>query len=144
MSAHIFIIEFDWLIFVFSSSSRSSAAQSNNTNSRQDSPQRPSAQSIQVLQYEAELLEERIETLEDDLTPDQIEQLRMKHKALKEQTDRVVKNLREGGKQGVEGRIISILFLLIDFILFLSRSYSRSSTITRTLHSRRRRLSSTK
>ena len=103
---------------LFFSSSRSSAAQSNN-NSRQNSPQRPTAQSIQVLQYEAESLEQQIETLEDHLTPDQIEQLRMKHKLLKEQTDRVVKNLREGGKQGVEGRITCIHFHLIDFILFL-------------------------
>jgi hypothetical protein len=89
------------------SSSRSSAAELNNK-SRSNSQQRPSAQSIQVLKHEAELLEEQIETLEDHFTADQLNQLRVKHKALKEQSDQIVENLRQGGKQALEGRIISI------------------------------------
>jgi hypothetical protein len=48
--------------------------------------------------------------LEDHLTTDQIDRLRVKHKGLKEQSDRIVENLRQGGKQALQGRIISFLF----------------------------------
>jgi hypothetical protein len=47
--------------------------------------------------------------LEEHLTPDQIEQLREKHKALKDQSDQIVQRLRQGGKQAVQGTVMAIM-----------------------------------
>ncbi len=48
----------------------------------------------------------------------------MKHKALKEQTNQIVENLRQGGKQAVQGRIIFYVFVF-DYFNFY-RTCSRS------------------
>lgn len=44
-----------------------------------------------------------IERLEEHLSEDQIEQLRTKHQTLKDQSERIIENLRLGGKQVLQG-----------------------------------------
>jgi len=60
MHAHIFLFIYGRICLIdFCFFSRSSAAESNN-NIRRNSPQQISAQSIEVLKYEAGLLEEQV------------------------------------------------------------------------------------
>jgi len=61
--------------------------------------------SIQILNYEASLLQQQIEQLQDRLTPEQLRQLQMKHRGIQEQSDRLVESLRIGGKQAVQEHI---------------------------------------
>ncbi|CAF4848316.1 unnamed protein product [Rotaria sp. Silwood1] len=86
-------------------SSRSNIIESNNDNHHRDSQQSVGYQSIQVLKYEADLLQEQIENLEDYLTKDQIDQLRVKHQTLLKQSDEIVANIRQGGKQAVQEHV---------------------------------------
>lgn len=79
--------------------------------------------------------------MEEHFSDDQIAPVRKKQQVLKEQCDQLVENLRQGGKQAIEGS-----FHLMNFpalLQFSCRTCSWSRTITRTLHSRRRRVSST-
>lgn len=59
--------------------------------------------SVRVLSYEASLLQQQIEQLQDRLTSEQLHQLKMKHRGIEEQSDRLVEYLRTGGKQAVQG-----------------------------------------
>jgi hypothetical protein len=79
--------------------------------------------------------------MEDHLSADQIAQLRKKHESFIEQRDQIVENLRQGGKEAVEGSFnLTSSSALLQYSF---RTYSWSGTITRTLHTRRRRISST-
>ncbi len=78
-------------------------------------------QSVQVLNYEASLLQQQvcrnifkisfyyefihvqIEQFQDRLSPDQLHQLQMKLRAIEEQSERLVDTLRRGGKQAIQG-----------------------------------------
>ena len=79
--------------------------------------------------------------MEDHLSDEQIAQLRKKHQVLNEQRDQLLENLRQGGKQAAEGSFDQMSFPAL--LQFSCRPCPWSGTITRTLHSRRRRLSST-
>ncbi|CAF0973323.1 unnamed protein product [Rotaria sp. Silwood1] len=64
-----------------------------------------SPQSVQVLNYEASLIQQQIEQLHDRLTHDQLHQLKMKRREIEEQSDRLVEFLRMGGKQAVQEHV---------------------------------------
>ncbi|CAF2397763.1 unnamed protein product [Rotaria sp. Silwood2] len=78
---------------------------SSTTESNNNSQQSVGHQSIQVLKYEADLLQEQIEKLEDHLTKDKIDQLRVTHQTLLKQCDEIVVSLRQGGKQALQEHI---------------------------------------
>ncbi|CAF0805027.1 unnamed protein product [Adineta ricciae] len=79
---------------------------------RRDSQLQAVPQSIQVLKYETDLLQDQIEQLEEYLSPDQIDQLRVKHQALKDESDNIVRSLRQGGKQALQDHIQNLRSLL--------------------------------
>ncbi|CAF1008853.1 unnamed protein product [Rotaria sordida] len=85
----------------------SSTTESNNNN-RPNNQQSVGYQSIKVLKYEADLLEQQIEQLEDHLTKEQIDQLRIKHQTLVKQSDDIVASLRHGGKQVIQEHVRSL------------------------------------
>ncbi|CAF3656264.1 unnamed protein product [Adineta steineri] len=85
-------------------SRRSSGVELKNDN-RRESQIQTGTQSIQVLKYEADLLHDQIEQLEDHLTPDQIDKLRLKHQALIDESDRIVQSLRDGGKPALQKHV---------------------------------------
>jgi len=93
-------------------SSRTNVAESNTNNNRQNNQQQTGPQSFKVLKYDADRLQERIGQLEDELSSDVINQLRLTHKALKEQSSRIIENLEQGGKQAVEEHIGGLQQLL--------------------------------
>ncbi|CAF3410052.1 unnamed protein product [Rotaria socialis] len=62
-------------------------------------------QSVQVLNYEASLIQQQIEQLQDRLTHEQIHQLKMRRRDIEEQSDRLVDSLRMGGRQAVQEHV---------------------------------------
>ncbi|CAM4859805.1 unnamed protein product [Rotaria socialis] len=85
-------------------SSRSSGNESKHSISR-NSQQPVVSQSIQVLKYEADLINEQIEQFEDLFTQDQIDRLRMKQQKLTKTSDEIIVNLRQGGKKAVQEHV---------------------------------------
>ncbi|CAF1528452.1 unnamed protein product [Rotaria magnacalcarata] len=85
-------------------SSRSSDNESKHRISR-NSQQPVVPQSIQVLKYEADLINEQIEQFEDLFTQDQIDRLRTKQQTLTKTSDEIIVSLRQGGKKAVEEHV---------------------------------------
>ncbi|CAF1370093.1 unnamed protein product [Adineta steineri] len=85
-------------------------------------PVTTSPQSVQVLNYEASLLQQQIEQLRDRLDSDQLHQLQTKLRRIEEQSDQLVNSLRTGGKPVLKEHIHG-LEELIDYYDQEAREY---------------------
>ncbi|UJR27493.1 hypothetical protein I4U23_008777 [Adineta vaga] len=92
--------------------SRQTDAKESKDNNRRDSQLHAGPQSIQVLKYEADLLQDQIEQLEEHLSSDQIDQLRLKLQELKDQSTEIVQSLRRGGNQALQDHVRNLQLLL--------------------------------
>lgn len=93
-------------------------------------------QSIQVLNYEASELKQKINDMADRLTQEQLHQLETKLRTIEDQSNRLVHSLRRGGKPTLDGKNERNFFKRRkkQTILFdISRTRSRFGRITLSL-----------